>query len=105
MSWVRPMKHEKYGVDGGFGQGGARGCGRTAVAGRQLQELGDHLSGQRAAYLVTNPATFVHGGTADRRPDSISARYGQRLQRGIPVTGRRRRARRRPPPQAGVPSP
>ena len=66
MSWVRTMKHEKYGFDGGYGSKAGRAVWKNGgCPGGSCKSWAIIFPGNVQAYLVTNSGYFVHNGTRD----------------------------------------
>jgi hypothetical protein len=66
MSWVRTMKHEKYGFDGGYGSKAGRAVWKNGgCPGGSCKSWAIIFPGNVQAYLVTNSGYFVHDGTRD----------------------------------------
>jgi len=66
MSWVRTMKHEKYGFDGGFGSKAGRAVWKNGgCPGGSCKSWAVVFPGHVQAYLVTNSGYFVPNGTRD----------------------------------------
>ena len=66
MSWVRTMKHEKYGFDGGYGSKAGRAVWKNGgCPGGSCKSWAMVFPGHVQAYVVTNSSYFVHNGTRD----------------------------------------
>jgi hypothetical protein len=66
MGWVRTMKHEKYGFDGGYGSKAGRAVWKNGgCPGGSCKSWAVVFPGNVQAYLVTNSGYFVHDGTRD----------------------------------------